>query len=92
MTGWMWEIRKTPRKFSSFPRGRGNENPIKLQELKNKERVFLFFLFSSFQNHVGGLPERLIKTKQKPTTGSYIMCRQVHTHTQTELKQHSWKV
>ena len=49
------------------------------------------FVFSPFQNCVGGLPERLRKTKQKPTIGSCIMCRQVHTHTQTELKQHSWK-
>ena len=60
-------------------RGLGDENPIKLQELKNKELVLFFF--SPFQNRVGGLPERLRKTKQKPTTGSCIMCRQVRTHT-----------
>lgn len=79
-------------KAKSFPKGEGkegeggrqgagkeDENHIKWQELKNKEHVFFFL----FQSHVGGLPERLIKTKQKPTTRSYIMCRQVHTHTDT---------
>lgn len=51
--------------------GEKEEGKRRRQELKNKE------CFSPFQNHVGGLPERVVKTKIR-TTGVTFMWRGAH--------------
>ena len=57
--------------FFFFPEGGpGDENPIKLQELKNKEHVLFFF--PPFKTMWEACLKDLEK-QNKPTTGSCIM-------------------